>query len=526
MYKGLLGDCFLLRIAAGQEKPKHVLIDCGILMGIKDADKTMEKVAENIRETTDGFVDVLVLTHEHWDHLSGFRLAQEVFDRIAFSALWLAWTEDPNDKQAQDLRANMAGQRLAVAALARVVKRIEDDPFAAAPDGAAKGLEAFIGELADVPLATAQAQAETQGLAAAKATASKVAVTRQIIDRLVEQVEANGDGRVRYLEPGNVLERADGAPLRTYVLGPPRNTKRLTKDRPSAGAAKETYLATAKVNERALLRMAGIPVDQGSSADDGSVEQPDLTDSSPFARSHRQLTQTRVDNELAGRPSSGDALPEATRAFLKAYYDTASIDRRIDSEWLRCGGALALKLDSDTNNTSLVLAFELPNCDVLLFAADAQVGNWLSWHDQDYFPADGKKVTASDLLSRTVLYKVGHHGSHNATLRKEGLEKMTHQDLVAMLPTVETDALRQGAKGWKMPNPELYPKLLQRTQGRLLRGDADKGKDPKGVPLTNDPRFLDRAADCALYVEYRVSGRGGPPQPPAMTPEAQLEATH
>ena len=45
-------------------------------------------------------------------------------------------------------------------------------------------------------------------------------------------------------------------------------------------------------------------------------------------------------------------------------------------------GRLALQLDSDTNNTSLVLAIELiASGRVLLFPGDAQVGNWLSWHE-------------------------------------------------------------------------------------------------------------------------------------------------
>jgi hypothetical protein len=58
-----------------------------------------------------------------------------------------------------------------------------------------------------------------------------------------------------------------------------------------------------------------------------------------------------------------------------------------------------------------VLAFELgKGGKVLLFAADAQRGNWISWKDGD------QTITATDLLDRTVVYKVGHHGSHNATL--------------------------------------------------------------------------------------------------------------
>ena len=56
--------------------------------------------------------------------------------------------------------------------------------------------------------------------------------------------------------------------------------------------------------------------------------------------------------------------------------------RRIDGDWLNLTSELALNLDNDVNNTSLVLAFELGepgSGQVLLFASDAQVGNWLSW---------------------------------------------------------------------------------------------------------------------------------------------------
>ena len=68
------------------------------------------------------------------------------------------------------------------------------------------------------------------------------------------------------------------------------------------------------------------------------------------------------------------------------------------------------------NNTSLVLAFELPESNkVLLFVGDAQRGNWRSWTEGGW--QDGEKtITVRDLMSRTVLYKVGHHGSHGATL--------------------------------------------------------------------------------------------------------------
>ncbi|TIX03162.1 MAG: hypothetical protein E5V44_15695, partial [Mesorhizobium sp.] len=74
---------------------------------------------------------------------------------------------------------------------------------------------------------------------------------------------------------------------------------------------------------------------------------------------------------------------KATKSGVRKLYDApAEKWRRIDSDWTGSIEALALKMDSDTNNTSLALAFELPDGQVLLFPGDAQVGNWLSWNDQ------------------------------------------------------------------------------------------------------------------------------------------------
>ena len=131
---------------------------------------------------------------------------------------------------------------------------------------------------------------------------------------------------------------------------------------------------------------------------------------------------------------------------------------------------------------------------MLLFAADAQVGNWMSWHLQDYPAAgEGPKVTAKDLLERTVLYKVGHHASHNATLDKLGLALMAHPGLVAMIPVVEAEARRKKAgkavhRGWDMPYPKLLDQLMKRTSGRILRGDAEPGSECQGQDHFHRPR--------------------------------------
>jgi hypothetical protein len=50
---------------------------------------------------------------------------------------------------------------------------------------------------------------------------------------------------------------------------------------------------------------------------------------------------------------------------------------------------------------------------------NAQVGNWKSWANVRFnVPGRAKPRPAHDLLSNAVFYKVGHHCSHNATLKR------------------------------------------------------------------------------------------------------------
>lgn len=62
-------------------------------------------------------------------------------------------------------------------------------------------------------------------------------------------------------------------------------------------------------------------------------------------------------------------------------------------------------LDKQMNNTSLILLFEA-GTKKLLFPGDAQIENW-------EYALSNKKIV--DLLSSVDVYKVGHHGSLNAT---------------------------------------------------------------------------------------------------------------
>jgi len=78
-------------------------------------------------------------------------------------------------------------------------------------------------------------------------------------------------------------------------------------------------------------------------------------------------------------------------------------------------------------------------------------------------------VTGPDLLARAVFYKVGHHGSQNATLQQKGLELMTSKDLSAFIPTNQQDAKKIG---WgQMPFASILKALDEHCAERVIRAD-------------------------------------------------------
>src|SRR5262245_21520073 len=104
-----LGDCFLITIPQDGARPYSILIDFGLVLGTADAKVLMDRVAEKVVVLTGGTIDLAVLTHEHWDHVSGYSLiAKELQDmkktgKLTFNHLWVAWTEKEDDPLAQTL---------------------------------------------------------------------------------------------------------------------------------------------------------------------------------------------------------------------------------------------------------------------------------------------------------------------------------------------------------------------------------------------------------------------------------------
>src|SRR5262249_5545862 len=92
MYRQGLGDCFLLTLPKDDSSVFYILIDCGVVLGTPDATAKMRTVVEDVITTTKGKIDLLIATHEHWDHLSGFWQARELFEKkLTVGQVWLAW---------------------------------------------------------------------------------------------------------------------------------------------------------------------------------------------------------------------------------------------------------------------------------------------------------------------------------------------------------------------------------------------------------------------------------------------------
>jgi glyoxylase-like metal-dependent hydrolase (beta-lactamase superfamily II) len=107
MYRQGLGDCFLMSFPRKHGAPFHMLIDCGALGRDK---KAMTAVVEHIEKSIapegggKSRLDLVIATHEHKDHLSGFNQARSVFNRMEFGAVWLSWLENLTEHEASELK--------------------------------------------------------------------------------------------------------------------------------------------------------------------------------------------------------------------------------------------------------------------------------------------------------------------------------------------------------------------------------------------------------------------------------------
>jgi beta-lactamase superfamily II metal-dependent hydrolase len=133
---------------------------------------------------------------------------------------------------------------------------------------------------------------------------------------------------------------------------------------------------------------------------------------------------------------------------------------------------VAVSLEKAVNGTSLMLMLQVGKTH-LLFPGDAQWGTW---------QAALKNKRWNDLLKQTTFYKIGHHGSHNAT-PKEFVEKTIGKDFWAMASTKTIDQ-------WpNIPKPELMNALSMKTD-KIARSDKE-GQAPKKTFKVHGKLYID-----------------------------------
>jgi beta-lactamase superfamily II metal-dependent hydrolase len=339
MYNVGFGNCFLLEFPRGEGVPARILVDCGAHTagypkpGWKPADTAKQIVADITEDSSAAAIDVVVASHRHQDHVSGF--AAREWSTVTVDQVWLPWTEDPHDPRATDIRNRQS--RLALG----LQLAFSQDQFAQ-------------------PWEKPEIVESLRSLAVNNLTneAAMRTLHRGFLGHPTRQ----------YLSAAAEVTVPECPELKVHVLGPSRQPGVIREMDPPRGASYLQFQARADGGE--VVSEAGMRATSAFAKQFSLAPQQFETDPATQA----QTLSVEIKNAAAGVMSEENI-------------------------------AVAVALEKAVNGTSLMLMFEFRDA-FLLFPGDAQWGTWNA--------ALTDPITR-DLLSRTTFYKVGHHGSHNAT---------------------------------------------------------------------------------------------------------------
>jgi len=486
MYRVGFGDFFLVTVPTA-DGDQYILIDCGVFKGRSgtgDIGSIVDAV-KDMRATTDGKLALVIMTHRHADHIAGFSKAAEIF-RNEFEAkmVWMPYWEQFNDDA-------KAASKKAAAKMAKLTGDEDgEDPndahnlladihniatnlalqFRGRDDAQAKEALAQLGNATGIE--------DFNAAASGKKKAGSNAVA---LDILKNHLGNNGKN-VRYYAAGDKPDLPDELKgLKATILGPPPK------------------------KAKAFLNLMDLKKGVGQYLDS-------MTDSRRGPKAIQPFPQEWTANAERDYP---------TRDLRKKRIKYKEFLNNVNSSQPDMLAAAAGKIENFLNNQSLVVLFEF-NGKKLLFAGDAQGGNWEYWLFQTKGPVSdptkaGDVIDESKLILSTIdFYKVGHHGSTNATpiqaVEAAIARPKSSKGFVSMCST-EDEVFGSRDNDSEVPRIPLMKALgdgscLVRSDSiPITFTDADTGKQitvkaRKGVKLPTPKSGKIRAAK--LYLEYTL----------------------
>jgi hypothetical protein len=310
------GDCFLLSFQyPDNTADRHVLIDFGTTKLPSLGERSLEVVARQIRDDTNGKLHVVVATHRHADHLSGFAGASgRIIASLDPDLVVQPWTEDP------DL-----------------------DPDATAPSAGAGAGGGGGGDHSAAARAVTTRLSEMDTVAKSiRRAAGRAMAAGRTPPSLGEELHYLGDTNIR-----------NAAAVRALMAMGKRRVY----------ARYGTRLPIASILPGIAIQVLGPPTAEQSPGM-ASMASTDAKEYWHLAASVARRS-AEADPKVLFPSAETVAIPRAARWLVP------QIDRMHAEESL----AIVRAIDDALNNTSLILLFDIRGTK-LLFPGDAQIEDW------------------------------------------------------------------------------------------------------------------------------------------------------
>jgi hypothetical protein len=495
-YQVGFGDCFLLifEYPDNPDKPnltnptkteKFVLIDFGTT-GLPDnaPEDQMLRVAKNIMKRCNANLDVIVATHRHQDHISGFATDGKKTIEVEY------------DKDGKKIKAKLTtGEIIAECKPKMVIQPWTEDPE----------LEETARDAKKVLDEKELKEEHTTNGNGNKFFVSNLKNMHKVANIVIEEATRLGTNAFTNGSIGSVQPLKDEMKNLLTVLGE-NNIKNASAVKNLRGMSKNPrYIHYGKAMQTLVKFLPGVEVEvlgpPTVSQYDEVLKQRSKDEEEFWMLRGLQLNywqlqaetsklteeQNNIKNELPDQPFPNAKIyenysPAHTRWFIHRM-------REVRAEQLL---GIVRILDKAMNNTSVILLFMIGS-KKLLFPGDAQIENWeyVLKHENSDSNEEKKRLRLLKLLKDVTLYKVGHHGSRNATPKTlwnkfanvVKTDANIEEKAKSMHTVCSTMAGKHGTtEATKVPRKTLVDELAAHSQYQTTQKITEEYRDNDTIP--------------------------------------------